>query len=81
MAERTHRVTYEDLDAVDQWWQAHQDEVYAVIARPHLHDQCPDEWPLRTPGGVHIPPLDDDEGRAAVSFLREVAAPGEQGAG
>ncbi|PSQ95789.1 MAG: hypothetical protein BRD55_09170 [Bacteroidetes bacterium SW_9_63_38] len=61
---------YEALDALDEWWQAHEEEIYAIIARPHLHDQCPDHWPLRTPGGVHIPPLDDDEGTALVSFLR-----------
>lgn len=62
---------YDTLDALDAWWEAHREEVYAIIARPHLHDQCPDHWPLRTPGGVHIPPLDDEEGRAVVRFLRE----------
>lgn len=61
---------YETLDTVDEWWKEHRDEVYAVIARPHLHDQCPDHWPLRSPGGVHIPPLDDDDGQATVAFLR-----------
>lgn len=63
---------YEDLADVDAWWQAHQEEVYAIIARPHMHDQCPDAWPLRTPGGVHIPPLDDKEGQAMVTFMREL---------
>ena len=65
---------YDAFDALDEWWQAHRDEVYAIIARPHLHDQCPDHWPLRTPGGVHIPPLDDAEGRALVAFLRRVGS-------
>lgn len=63
---------YDALSALDEWWQSHQDEVYAVIARPHLHDQCPDHWPLRTPGGVHIPPLDDADGTETVAFLRGV---------
>jgi hypothetical protein len=62
---------YDALDALDEWWTDHREEVYAIIARPHLHDQCPDHWPLRTPGGVHIPPLDDEEGKAVVRFLRE----------
>jgi hypothetical protein len=61
---------YEALGQLDAWWREHQDEIYAIVARPHLHDQCPDAWPLRTPGGVHIPPLDDPEGTALVDFLR-----------
>lgn len=61
---------YEALDALDAWWREHREEVYAIVARPHLHDQCPDDWPLRTPGGVHIPPLDDAEGTALADFLR-----------
>lgn len=65
---------YEDLDTVDQWWREHRDDVYAIIARPHLHDQCPEEWPLRTPGGVHVPPLDDSEGQETVAFLRTLRA-------
>lgn len=63
---------YDELETVDQWWQEHHDEVYAIIARPHLHDQCPDSWPLRTPGGVHIPPLDDADGLETMAFLREL---------
>jgi len=65
---------YDALDALDAWWTDHREEVYAIIARPHLHDQCPDHWPLRTPGGVHIPPLDDEEGQAVRTFLREASA-------
>jgi hypothetical protein len=64
---------YDAFDDVDAWWRDHQDEVYAVIARPHLHDQLPDAWPLRSPGGVHVPPLADRDGRAVVSFLEALA--------
>lgn len=64
---------YDDLEAVAEWREAHEDEVYVVIARRHLHDQCPEEWTLRTPGGVHLPPLDDEDGRAIVRFLQENA--------
>ena len=60
---------YDGLDDVHRWWAAHRDEVYAVVARRHLHDRCPEAWPLRTPGGVHVPPLDDPEGLRIVSFL------------
>ena len=60
---------YDSLDDVGSWWASHRDRVYAVIARRHLHDQCPADWPLRTPGGVHVPPLDDEEGRRVVQFL------------
>jgi hypothetical protein len=60
---------YESLDEVGAWWDSHRSEVYAVIARRHLHENCPEAWPLRTPGGVHIPPLDDEEGRRVVQFL------------
>ena len=35
-----------------------------------LHDQLPEAWPLRTPGGLHIPPLNDEEGTALAHFLR-----------
>jgi hypothetical protein len=64
---------FDELQAVAEWRQAHEDEVYAVIARRHLHDQCPEEWTLRTPGGVHVPPLDDVDGRDIVRFLQENA--------
>jgi len=60
---------YESLDEVGAWWASHRSQVYAVVARRHLHENCPEAWPLRTPGGVHIPPLDDQEGRRVVQFL------------
>jgi hypothetical protein len=61
---------YDALENVHDWWREHRDEVCAVIARRHLHDRWPGEdEPLRTPGGVHVPPLDDKEGEALVSFL------------
>lgn len=63
---------YEDLDAVDEWIQDHQESLYAVVARGALHDQLPGSWPLRTPGGLHIPPLDDKEGVAIASFVQGV---------
>jgi hypothetical protein len=63
---------YESLDEVGEWWAARQEDIYAVIARRHLHEKCPDDWPLRTPGGVHIPPLDDEDGRRLVQFLFSV---------
>ena len=65
---------YDDLDEVGAWIQANRDELYAVVAREGLHDQLPASWPLRTPGGVHIPPLDDAEGTAIASFVREVGS-------
>ena len=65
---------YDNYGDVGSWLADHSDDVYAVIARHHLHDQLPDEWPLRAPGGVHVPPLDDDEGRDTVQFLKEIAA-------
>jgi hypothetical protein len=65
---------YDALEEVGTWWRSHEDEVHAVIARRHLHDQCPEAWPLRTPGGVHVPPLDDEEGRQVVQFLMDIGA-------
>jgi len=65
---------YDDFSDVGNWLSARGEEVYAVIARRHLHDQLPEHWPIRSPGGVHVPPLDDEEGRAVVSFLRELGA-------
>ena len=61
---------YDAFDAVDEWIQAHQEALCAVVAREPLHDQLPASWPLRAPGGLHIPPLDDEEGTAIASFLR-----------
>ncbi|MFB6248618.1 MAG: hypothetical protein ABEL97_08625 [Salinibacter sp.] len=65
---------YTDLDEVGAWWASHRESVYAVVARSHLHGTCPEAWPLRTPGGVHIPPLDDEEGRQVVRFLKSAGA-------
>ena len=61
---------YDDLDELESWVEAHTDELYAIIARRDLHNKLPDNLPIRTPGGVHVPPLDDDEGTETVSFLR-----------
>ena len=61
---------YDEFSEVDDWLSDHSDEVYVVVARPHLHDQLPDDWSVRTPGGVHVPPLDDEEGRMIVQFLQ-----------
>ncbi len=63
---------YDDLDEVDAWIQDQGEALYAVVAREGLHDQLPASWPLRTPGGVHTPPLDDDEGAAIARFMREL---------
>jgi hypothetical protein len=63
---------YEQIDDVHRWWTDHEDEVYAVIARRHLHDRCPSDWPLRTPGGVHTPPLDDADGQQTATFLKNL---------
>lgn len=63
---------YEDLDEVDDWIRNQGEALYAVVAREPLHDQLPASWPLRTPGGLHIPPLDDNEGRKIVDFTRSL---------
>jgi hypothetical protein len=65
---------YDDLGDLSDWLGDHDDEVYSVIARPGLQDQLPAFDPVRSPGGVHVPPLDDREGAAAVSFLRRQAS-------
>lgn len=64
---------YETVDDIATWWADQSESIYAVIARPHLQQTLPSEWPLRSPGGVHIPPLDDAEGQETVRFLRGVA--------
>lgn len=61
---------YDSLDAVGSWIADHEDDVYCFIARSDLHDQLPSDRPVRTPGGVHVPPLDDPEGREVAAFLR-----------
>jgi hypothetical protein len=63
---------YEDLEEVDDWIREQGEALYAVVAREPLHDQLPASWPLRTPGGLHIPPLDDEEGREIVNFIRSL---------
>lgn len=63
---------YDELAEVDAWVQERSD-LHAVIARRHLHDQCPESWPLRTPGGANIPELTDEDGQRIVSWLRGVA--------
>jgi hypothetical protein len=63
---------YDDLDEIDEWIQDHEDALYGVVARKPLHDQLPASWPLRPPGGLHIPPLDDEEGEAVAHFLRSL---------
>jgi len=60
---------YEAIGAMEEWLRTHRKEIYSLIARPHLHDQLPEVVPLRTPGGVHTPPLDDDHGQALVDHL------------
>jgi len=63
---------YDDFGEIGEWIQDHEDALYAVVARESLHDQLPASWPLRPPGGLHIPPLDDEEGEAIADFLRSL---------
>ena len=63
---------YDQLEAFADWLADHEDDVYSVIARSHLQDKLPDYDTIRTPGGVHIPPLTDKEGRETVAFLRRL---------
>lgn len=63
---------YDDLDEVTTWVEEQLDPLYAVVARSGLHDRMPERWPLRTPGGLHIPPLADREGEAIVALLRSI---------
>jgi len=63
---------YESIGAIAEWANRRGEAVYSFIARSGLHDQLPLEQRIRTPGGVHIPPLDDREGREIVTFLRTV---------
>jgi len=64
---------YDDLDEVDDWIHDQGEALYAVVTRVPLHDQLPEGWPLRTPGGLHIPPLDDEEGREIANFVRSLS--------
>ena len=61
---------YDDLDEVDAWIDDRRDELFSVVARDPLHDQLPATWPLRSPGDLHMPPLDDEEGAAIATFVR-----------
>lgn len=61
---------YEDPAEVEAWMQEHSPEVYGLVARQHIHDQFSLDCPVRAPGGVHGPPLDDPEGQAVVACLR-----------
>lgn len=63
---------YEDLEEVRAWIEEEGEDVYAIVARDALHDRLPDTLPLRTPGGLHTPPLDDPEGTSVVRFLRSL---------
>lgn len=63
---------FEDFEAVETWIEDHQQRLYSVVARPSLHDKLPDDVLIRTPGGVHTPPLDDWEGQSIVDFLEEL---------
>jgi hypothetical protein len=65
---------YDGLEAVADWLGDRGDAIYSVIARSDLHDRLPAFHTIRTPGGVHVPPLDDWEGEETVAFLREIAA-------
>jgi hypothetical protein len=60
---------YEDREEVEAWLREHGDDVCALIARRHLHDQMNVDVPIRTPGGGHVPPLNDPDGGAIVQFL------------
>lgn len=64
---------YDSVDAIQTWLTHHEEDVYSFVARSGLHDQLPLEHPIRTPGGVHIPSLTDEEGCETVAFLRNVA--------
>lgn len=64
---------YDDFDEIGSWIQDHAESLYTVVARDPLHDQLPDDWPLRTPGGLHVPPLDDAEGTAIAEFVRALS--------
>lgn len=66
-------VEYDDLDDVRKWLDGHTERVSTVVARETLHDQLPDSRPLRTPGDLHVPPLDDEEGTKIAEFVRSLS--------
>ena len=62
---------YDDLNDVEEWLAEHEEDVYAVVARRHFPNQVPEAGQARTPGGLHVPPLDDPSARTLVEFLRK----------
>lgn len=60
---------YDTRSDVEEWIHEHQEELYAVIARPSLHEELPDDMLVCSPGGVHTPPLDDHDGHTIADFL------------
>jgi len=71
---------YDDLADGVAWGEGHAGRVYALIARAPLHDQISTDLPLRRPGGVHVPPLNDPAGTAIVEALAQPYAPLEDDA-
>ena len=62
-------VEYEDREEVERWLREDGGDICCLVARRHLHDQVNVDLPLRTPGGGHVPPLDDPEGTTIAQFL------------
>lgn len=60
---------YDDLSEAVVWGEEHSDEMYGFVARASLHDQISSQCSLCTPGGVHVPPMDDWEGEAVAAVL------------
>jgi hypothetical protein len=60
---------YGRLQEVSAWVTEHDDQVYAVVARPDVQGKIDVPVPVVAPGAVRRPPLDDPEGRALVDFL------------
>lgn len=65
-------VEYDDLEDVKKWLDGQTERVSAIVARETLHDQLLDSRPLRTPGDLHVPPLDDEEGTKIADFVRSL---------
>lgn len=64
---------YDELGEVAAWLAGHGDLVSAVVAREGLHDRLSDTGPCRTPGDLHFPPLDDEEGGDIARFVRSLS--------
>ncbi|MFO8098080.1 MAG: hypothetical protein R6T83_00480 [Salinibacter sp.] len=62
-------VEYDEIDEMEHWLSEQGEEIYALIARQHIHDQVHPDRALRSPSGVHVPPLHDPEGQAIAQFL------------